>query len=55
MQIHLLTYYRNLVEGINGMTKEIEVYFDEGTDCYDKSPTKESKNKVIFGGNFRFI
>lgn len=30
MQIHLLAYYKNLVEGINSLTKDIEITLDEG-------------------------
>lgn len=40
MQLYLLSYYKDLVEGINGMSKDIEMFMDEGSDYLEKSPTK---------------
>ena len=42
MQLHLLTYYRNLVDGISNMSQEIEVFFEDGgpDSSPENSPTK---------------
>jgi hypothetical protein len=41
MQLHLLTYYRNLVEGIGNMSQEIEVFMEDGLELSpENSPTK---------------
>ena len=52
MQLHLLTYYRNLVDGISNMSQEIEVFMDDGAEYSpESSPTKEATNKVIYEGS----
>lgn len=52
MQLHLLTYYRNLVEGIGNMSQDIEVFMEDGLEFSpENSPTKEAKNKVIYEGS----